>query len=200
MAGFLLDYTKKSQRQLDPKLFEGWLDHLVGWVEIDTLCTSKYTMALLEDVPTWMKLLERLAKSDNINKRRASLAFLVRPIGKSADERLAVTALRNIDRLKEKRSDHHTRDFMGAAKYDPYHRKAVVAYLQKNEKNLPAIAVRETRTKLTTGTKSGRVHATSTHRTSSRNGGEYDNAFLLPLSMIHNIHGFPTQRMVVCSC
>lgn len=157
MAGFLLDYTKKSQRQLDPKLFEGWLDHLVGWVEIDTLCTSKYTMALLEDVPTWMKLLERLAKSDNINKRRASLAFLVRPIGKSADERLADTALRNIDRLKKEKEVIITRAISWVLRsMIRHHRKAVVAYLQKNEKSLPAIAVRETRTKLTTGTKSGK--------------------------------------------
>jgi 3-methyladenine DNA glycosylase AlkD len=40
-----------------------------------------------------------------------------------------------------------------------HHRKALENYLKKNEKTLPAVAVRETKIKLDTGTKSGKSRA-----------------------------------------
>ena len=157
MAGFLLDYTKKNQRDLDPKIFESWIDHLVGWVEIDTLCTSKYTIAILDDVPHWIPVLERLSKSKNINKRRASLAFLIRPTSKSNDQALAKVAFKNIDRLKSEKEGIITKAISWLLRsMIKYHRTAVEEYLDMNEESLPAIAVRETKTKLRTGTKSGK--------------------------------------------
>lgn len=39
----LLDYATPEQKQFNPKIFDLWLNHVIGWVEVDTLCTSKYT-------------------------------------------------------------------------------------------------------------------------------------------------------------
>ena len=76
-AGILLDASAPDQRQFDPRSFEKWLDHLVGWAEIDSVCTGPYTItAIPGNLATWKKILVRLCKSKNINKRRASLVFL----------------------------------------------------------------------------------------------------------------------------
>src|SRR4051812_2259659 len=43
MAGILLDNATPAQCTFDPTLFDQWLDHLIGWAEVDSLCTGKYT-------------------------------------------------------------------------------------------------------------------------------------------------------------
>src|SRR5687768_7282134 len=40
MAGILMGYSAKAQRKFDPAVFDTWLDHLVGWAEIDAVCTG----------------------------------------------------------------------------------------------------------------------------------------------------------------
>lgn len=79
-AGILLDASTADQRQFDPRSFEKWLDHLVGWAEIDSVCTGPYTISAIPgNFVAWKKILIRLSKSKNINKQRASLAFLCSP-------------------------------------------------------------------------------------------------------------------------
>lgn len=157
MVGVLLDNATKDQKQFDPKLFDQWLDHLVGWAEVDTVCTGKYCISEIpENIPVWKKILAKLVKSKNINKRRASIVFLCSPLSQSDDPRLAEMAIENIEKLKGEKEIIITRAISWVLRsMVKHHRKALENYLKKNEKSLPAIAVRETKIKLVTGTKSG---------------------------------------------
>jgi 3-methyladenine DNA glycosylase AlkD len=158
MVGILLDNATKEQKQFDPKLFDKWLDHLVGWAEVDSVCTGKYcTSEIPENIPQWKKLLTAFSKSKNINKRRASIVFLCSPLAQCDDPALAEIAFENIDRLKTEKEIIITRAISWVLRSMlKHHRKALEDYLKKNEKTLPSVAVRETKTKLTTGTKSGK--------------------------------------------
>lgn len=155
MVGILLDNATKEQKQFDPNLFDKWLDHLEGWAEIDSVCTGKYCISEIpENIPTWKKILTSFAKSKNINKRRASIVFLCSPLGQSNDPRLADIALANIDSLKHEKEIIITRAISWVLRsMDRHHRKTLESYLKKNEKSLPAIAVRETKIKLKHGKK-----------------------------------------------
>src|SRR6267142_5262462 len=105
-AGILLDASTLEQRGFDPHLFEKWLGHLVGWAEVDSVCTGQYTItAIPGNFATWKKILVRLSKSKNVNKRRASLAFLCSPLRRVKDERLGLLALENVDRLKHEKEN-----------------------------------------------------------------------------------------------
>ena len=154
-AGVLLDASTQDQRRFDPRCFEKWLDHLVGWAEVDSVCTGDYTItAIPGNFSTWKKILIRLSKSKNINKRRASLVFLCSPLRRVKDERLAILALENVDRLKREKENLITRAISWVLRSMANHHKMLLEnYLKKNQNELPAIAVRETRTKLKTGKK-----------------------------------------------
>jgi 3-methyladenine DNA glycosylase AlkD len=158
MVGILLDNATKEQKQFDPKLFDRWLDHLVGWAEVDSVCTGKYcTTEIPSDIPQWKKILSAFSKSKNINKRRASIVFLCSPLAQCDDPSLAEIAFENIDRLKNEREIIITRAISWVLRsMVKHHRKALESYLRKNERTLPSIAVRETKVKLATGTKSGK--------------------------------------------
>lgn len=43
MAGILMDYALPHQFTFPPTLYLKWLNHVQGWVEVDTLCTNKLT-------------------------------------------------------------------------------------------------------------------------------------------------------------
>lgn len=158
MVGVLLDNATPDQRQFDPKLFDRWLDHLVGWAEVDSVCTGKYCVSEIpKHVPQWKKILTGFSKSKNINKRRASIVFLCSTLAHSDDPQLAEIAFANIDRLKKEKEVIITRAISWVLRsMVRHHRKALEAYLRKNRETLPAIAVRETKIKLKTGTKGGR--------------------------------------------
>jgi len=157
MAGIILDNTTPAQRKFDPSLFEKWLDHLTGWAEIDAVCTGRYCdTEIPAEIPTWKKILARLSKSPNINKRRASLVLLCSPISHDDDPRLASIACQNINTLKKEKEIIITRAISWLLRsMIRYHRKALTDYLKSNESSLPPVAVRETKIKLTTGRKSG---------------------------------------------
>jgi 3-methyladenine DNA glycosylase AlkD len=157
MAGILLDRATSEQKKFRPQLFEKWLDHLEGWAEIDSVCTGKYTITEIPENPSeWKKILTSLSKSKNINKRRASLVFLTSPLRHSDEPWLAALAFQNIDRLKKEKEIIITRAISWLLRsMDKLHRPALIQYLSGNEKTLPLIAVRETKIKLATGTKSG---------------------------------------------
>lgn len=73
------------------------------------------------------------------------------------DRRLADLAFAVIERVKTERPILITKavSWLLRALADR-HQTAVVAYIDANEASLPRVAVREARTKLRTGTKSGR--------------------------------------------
>jgi 3-methyladenine DNA glycosylase AlkD len=155
MAGLLLNLAGPQQRKFDPSVFNSWLNHLVGWVEIDTLCTGDYAAA---EIPgnwtSWKKLLLQFSKDKNINKRRASLVLFCLPLRKSRDERVLRAAFQIIDRLKHEREVLITKAISWVLRCAIGHHKAEVRkYVALNKDVLPAVAVRETLTVLKTGKK-----------------------------------------------
>lgn len=155
MAGILMRYSQKGQRTFDPAIFDHWLDHLVGWVEVDTLCTGPLpTTQLPTDWPRWKPLIVTLSKDTNINKRRASLVLFCSPVSRVRDERLATEALLTIDRLKSEKEIIITKAVSWLLRsMIKHYRKEVSEYLKLNNDTLPRIAVRETLVKLKTGKK-----------------------------------------------
>ena len=155
MAGILLDYATPEQRKFDPKLFDQWLDYLIGWAEVDTLCTGKYTTTEIpENWKAWKPLLIKLSKSRNIQKRRASLVLLCSPMRSVEDDRLGKLALENIERLKSEKEILITKAISWLLRsMEKHYRTLLVEYLNKNLDSLPPIAVRETMTKIKTGRK-----------------------------------------------
>lgn len=157
IAALMLSYAPKLRALFGPKEIDRWLDHLQGWAEIDTLCQNVFTAEeLLADWPAWKKLIEKLARDKNINKRRAALVLLTGPTHYSDDARFADLAFASIDRLKSEKEIILTKAVSWLLRsMVMQHKKEVARYVAANADSLPAIAVRETRTKLKTGTKKG---------------------------------------------
>ncbi len=157
MAGILLDYSTKEQRQFNIKLFDSWLNELEGWAEIDSLCTSKYTTTeIVNQWESWEPLLKKFSTSKNINKRRASIVLLCSPLRNHKDKVLAECALENIERLKSEKDILITKAISWVLRnMIKHHRKTVESYIKENITSLPLIALRETGVKLKTGRKSG---------------------------------------------
>lgn len=159
LAGMLLDVATPEQRNFKPTLFDDWLNHVEGWAEVDTLCTGQYTNT---EIPrqwnVWQKLLTKWIKSKNIHKRRASLVFLCSPARQQKDEAIAKLALANIDHLKHEKDILITKAISWLLRsLVKHHKKLVGDYLTANRSSLPAIAVRETMTKITTGKKNPKL-------------------------------------------
>ncbi|HEY3403599.1 MAG TPA: DNA alkylation repair protein [Ohtaekwangia sp.] len=156
MAGILMDYTTREQRTFNPKLFDRWLDHLIGWAEVDAVCTGKYTIT---EIPAqwkvWKPLLVKFSKSKNIHKRRASLVLFCSPVSQVYDERLAEVIFQNINRLKAEKEILITKAISWVLRSMVKHYKKELTLFMKTEaETLPAIARRETMVKLKTGRKS----------------------------------------------
>jgi 3-methyladenine DNA glycosylase AlkD len=158
MAGILLDCSTRDQRKFNPSLFDKWLDHLVGWAEVDSVCTGRYTKSEIpENIKQWKPLLTRFSKSKNIQKRRASIVLLCSPLSQDRDDILAEIALANIGRLKSEKEILITRAVSWVLRsMIRYHKDLVSAYIKENAESLPKIALRETLMKLKTGKKIGR--------------------------------------------
>jgi len=161
MAAVMLGYSTGARRLATPANLEGWLGGLNGWAEIDSLCASVFPAAeLAADWPAWRRLIERLAGDPNINKRRAALVLLATPTRTSDDPRFSDLAFTVIRRLMAERHILITKAVSWLLRSMAAQRaEAVAAFLDANAAALPAIALRETRTKLRTGTKSGRPAA-----------------------------------------
>lgn len=155
MAGILMDYATAEQRKFDASLFDQWLDHLVGWAEVDAVCTNKYTVQQLPaGWKKWQKILKRFSKSSNIHKRRASLVLLCSPLRHNDDEQLALAALENVTTLKAEKEILITKAISWVLRsMVKHHKKLVARYVKENKETLPSIAVRETVTVLKTGKK-----------------------------------------------
>ena len=155
-ATMLVALHKTARREIAPSDVDRWLDRLVGWAEIDSLCQNAFTAdEMLAGWPAWGGLIGRLAGDANINKRRASLVLLTGPVRYSDDDRFTTVALANIDRLKGERAILITKAVSWLLRsMVERHGARVAAYLDENDPTLPRIAVRETRAKLQTGRKS----------------------------------------------
>jgi len=151
----LLDKYPKYRRQLPLSQLDSWLGQLEGWAEVDTTCQSIFTHKdLLSDWDAWGTFLETLSQDDNMNKRRASLVLLVRPVSKSDDDRLLKQMFANVERLKHEDHKLITKAISWVLREaSRQHHGAISAYIDENADSLPAIAVRETRKKLETGKK-----------------------------------------------
>jgi len=154
MVGLLLDYSTLDQRKFDPKRFGTWLNDLEGWAEVDSLCTGRYSDSeILSQWKTWKPLLILFSKSNNIQKRRASLVLLCSPLRKSEDERLASMALQNVKQLKNEKEILITKAISWVLRSMVKHHRSILKNFIKQEHGLPSIAVRETMRVLETGRK-----------------------------------------------
>lgn len=155
MAGIMMGYATHPQRQFDPIIFDRWLNQLEGWAEVDAVCTGDFTITQLpSDWPRWKRLLNRLSKDPNINKRRASLVLFCSPVSRIKDDRLAEMAFKNLERLKSEKDVLITKAISWLLRSMIRHyRESVSAYISQNQETLPRIAVRETLAKLKTGRK-----------------------------------------------
>ena len=157
----LLEGLGRGRRPFGPAQVVAWLDHLVGWAEVDSLCQSMFAPEdLLGDWPAWSGFIRRLSKDANINKRRAALVLLCRSARSSPDARLRDLAFEMVEALKGEREIIITKAVSWLLRsLSEQHPSEVAAYLDATGHTLPAIAVRETRAKLATGRKSGKAVA-----------------------------------------
>jgi 3-methyladenine DNA glycosylase AlkD len=162
LASILLSYHRTAPRTIGPGLLDAWLDHLVGWAEIDSLCVCLSTAArrtftqdeMLADWTEWARFIRTLSRDKNINKRRAALVFLTVPLRYSEDKQLAALAFEVIGNLKAERQIMITKAVSWLLRSMVRHHKlAVSAYVRDNRHSLPAVAVRETTRKIATGRK-----------------------------------------------
>lgn len=155
LASILLSYHRAGRGTIGTKQLGAWLDGLVGWAEIDSLCASAFTAdEIVANWPEWKRFIRTLSRDKNINKRRAALVFLTTPGRKSDDERLAALAFETIEALKQERDIIITKAVSWLLRSMVLlHKRAVSAYIKENRRSLPAIAVRETTRKIATGRK-----------------------------------------------
>jgi 3-methyladenine DNA glycosylase AlkD len=155
MAGMLLGYAPTLRSKITPELLNQLLDQLVGWAEIDSTCQSNFTAKeLLSNWSEWSQFLEKLSKSPNINKRRASIVLLNKSVEGSSDPRLSGLAFKIISTLQSEKDILITKAISWSLRsLVKNHSNEVTTYLSENQNNLPKIAVRETETKLATGKK-----------------------------------------------
>jgi 3-methyladenine DNA glycosylase AlkD len=157
MGGIILDCATTEQSQFDPKVFDDWVDHLIGWAEVDSVCTGKF---MIKSLPgqwdKWEKIVKRFAKSKNIQKRRASLVLFCSPIRYCTDLSMRDVAFQNIELLKHEKEVLITKPISWLLRsMIKNFKKDVEGYVTENKTTLPSIAVRETLVMLKTGKKTG---------------------------------------------
>lgn len=158
LAALLLGYHARGRRAVIPSDIERWLGELNGWAEVDCLCAGPFSAEeMASDWPGWRGLIERLRASADINRRRAALVLLTGPVRRSPEGRFADLALETIQTLEAERNIMVTKAISWLLRSMVDRRRSVLeSYLAEHADSLPKIAVRETRTKLATGVKSGR--------------------------------------------
>lgn len=155
LAGLLLAKLPNVRRALALDVFEGWLDKLTGWVEVDSTCQSTFpAREIYQRWDEWSAHLRRLNASPNINKRRASLVLLIRTVRESADPRGIGLVLELIEPLKQERDKLITKAISWVLREGTKrHRETVSGYIDAHARELAAHIVREVRVKLETGKK-----------------------------------------------
>ena len=155
LASILLSYHPTVRKIVDLRRLNAWLDDLVGWAEIDMLCASAFGAdEILVNWREWERFIRALSRETNINKRRAALVFLTAPVRYSDDQRLADLGFEVIRALQTERAIIITKAVSWLLRsLVRHHTRVVGTYLKKNRSLLPAVAVRETGRKITTGRK-----------------------------------------------
>jgi len=150
----LLEKIPKLRKQININLLDKWLNNAEGWGEVDSMCQSSFSSdELLTNWKSWEKLILSFSKDKNVHKRRASLVLLNKSIKESIDKRLPVLAFTIIDKLKKENDILITKAISWLLRsLIKNNRRLVEDYLRQNN-DLPAIAIRETRNKLLTGKK-----------------------------------------------
>jgi 3-methyladenine DNA glycosylase AlkD len=158
LAALILGYSRAARSAATPGRVDGWLDQLVGWAEIDALCSNVFQAEeLLSGWTAYGPWLRRLATDANINKRRASLVLLTGPVRRSDNPRLVEAALDNLRALQAETPILITKAVSWLLRnLIVRHRDIVTEYVVANRAALPAIAVREFSAKLETGRKAPR--------------------------------------------
>jgi 3-methyladenine DNA glycosylase AlkD len=155
LGALILGYSSTARSAATPQRADGWLDQLVGWAEIDALCSNVFQADdFLSDWAAYGPWLRRLTTDPNINKRRASLVLLTGPVRRSDDTRLAAAAFDSLRTLQAERPILITKAVSWLLRnLIARHQDSVVSYVEDNRALLPAIAVREVEAKLDTGRK-----------------------------------------------
>jgi len=155
VAAVILSQSPKVLKNFDPKNLDLWLNYTCGWAENDVLCQSNFTSEiLLSNWKNWEKILKQFNKSDNINKKRASLVLLTKSLSRSDDSRFSKLAFQNVEKLKSEKEILVTKAVPWALRaLVKFHQTEVLDYLEKNKNTLPKIAYREAFAKATTGRK-----------------------------------------------
>ena len=154
LAAMILTLTPLI-KSFDPKNLDLWLNYTCGWAENDVLCQSNFSSdILLSNWENWQKWLKKFNQDKNINKRRASLVLLTKPLRQSNDLRLSKIAFENIENLKLEKEILITKAVSWALRaLVKFHKDDVLIYLEKNKDTLPKIAYREAFSKALTGKK-----------------------------------------------
>jgi 3-methyladenine DNA glycosylase AlkD len=155
LGALIVGYAKTARSATTSARLDRWLDTLVGWAEVDALCSNLYQpedfLAAWAEYEPWLR---RLSADANVNKRRASLVLLTSPVKRSDDTRLTRVAIANLRALQDERSILITKAVSWLLRsLVARHRGAVISYLEENRAALPAIATREVSVKLQTGRK-----------------------------------------------
>ena len=155
LAATILSRSPKLLQNFDPKNLDLWLNYTCGWAENDVLCQSNFSSEiLLSNWQQWEKILKQFNKSDNINKRRASLVLLTKSLSRSNDPRLSKLAFQQIENLKSEKEILITKAVSWLLRaLVAFHQPEVLTYLEKNKDTIPKIAYREAFSKATTGRK-----------------------------------------------
>ena len=143
--GTFFSRFSELRKQIGPKILDKWLDDRVGWVEVDSLCQSTFgAEEMLEKWSQWEKLIKGLNKSSNINKRRASLVLLTKPVKDPESKKISDLAFFCIDNLKSERDILITKAISWLLRnLIKYNKEKVTQYLEANRNILPKIAIRE---------------------------------------------------------
>lgn len=144
------------RRGLDPERLTLWLRPASSWGDVDSLCTRFGAADLLGNWAAWERALWGLGRGEGWVARRASLVLLTRPVRESADPALAALGFALIEHLRADRRPLVAKAISWLLRdLIKHHRDEVEEYLERRADLLPAVAVRETRNKLRTGTKRG---------------------------------------------
>lgn len=158
LAAILLGASTAARQAARPADIDRWLGKLKGWAEVDSLCQNLFTAGEMKrDWPAWKGLIESLTVSPDINRRRAALVLQTGPVARSDDPAFRDLAFATLEALKAERPILITKAVSWLLRsMAKHHGAAVSRYIDANAAILPAIAVREARIKLATGTKSGK--------------------------------------------
>lgn len=155
LASEIIFAAKDYQSFITLSMIDSWLENLVGWAEIDTLCQSKILIPFIEkDFEKTTGFIHKLSKSSNISKRRASLVLLVKPATYFEDKKIFDLGIEIIDKLKHEKQVLITKAISWLLRaLSVHHKSETKAYIQRNMDTLPKIAIRETLKKIETGKK-----------------------------------------------